>query len=81
MRKFLNMLKKDDNTISVGRFTAVMAFLLWFGLSLYLALKNQAWGSYEVFSLTMVALVLAQLGNKAIECRLFKIGKGDNQRG
>lgn len=81
MRKFLNMLKKDDNTISVGRFTAVMAFLLWFSLSLYLALKNQAWGSYEVFSLTMVALVLAQLGNKAIECRLFKIGKGDNQHG
>lgn len=81
MRKFLNMLKKDDNTISVGRFTAVMAFLLWFGLSLYLALKNQTWGSYEVFSLTMVALVLAQLGNKAIECRLFKIGKGDNQHG
>lgn len=81
MRKFLNMLKKDDNTISVGRFTAVMAFLLWFSLSLYLALKNQAWGSYEAFSLTMVALVLAQLGNKAIECRLFKIGKGDNQHG
>lgn len=81
MRKFLNMLKKDDNTISVGRFTAVMAFLLWFSLSLYLALKNQAWGSYEVFSLTMVALVMVQLGNKAIECRLFKIGKGDNQHG
>ena len=81
MKKFFNMLKKDDDTISVGRFTAVMAFLLWFFLSLYMALKNQAWGSYETFSLTMVALVLAQLGNKAIECRLLKIGKGDNQHG
>ena len=81
MKKFFNMLKKDNDTISVGRFTAVMAFLLWFFLSLYMALKNQAWGSYETFSLTMVALVLAQLGNKAIECRLFKIGKGDNQHG
>ena len=81
MKKFFNMLKKDDDTISVGRFTAVVAFLLWFFLSLYMALKNQAWGSYETFSLTMVALVLAQLGNKAIECRLLKIGKGDNQHG
>ena len=81
MKKFFNMLKKDDDTISVGRFTAVVAFLLWFFLSLYMALKNQAWGSYETFSLTMMALVLAQLGNKAIECRLFKIGKGDNQHG
>ena len=76
MKTFLNMLKKDDDTISVGRFTAVMAFLLWFLLRLYMALKNQAWGSYETFSLTMIALVLAQLGNKAIECKMFKIGKG-----
>ena len=81
MKKFFNMLKKDEDTISVGRFTAVMAFILWFFLSLYMALKNQAWGSYETFSLTMIALVLAQLGNKAIESRIFKIGKGDNQHG
>ena len=81
MKKFFNMLKKDDDTISVGRFTAVVAFLLWFFMSLYMALKNQDWGSYETFSLTMIALVLAQLGNKAIECRMFKIGKGDNQHG
>ena len=81
MKKFFNMLKKDDDTISVGRFTAVASFLLWFFLSLYMALKNQAWGSYETFSLTMIALVLVQLGNKAIECRMFKIGKGDNQHG
>ena len=77
MKKFFNMLKKDDDTISVGRFTAVAAFLLWFSLSLYMALKNQAWGSYETFSLTMIALVLVQLGNKAIECRMLKITGGD----
>ena len=81
MRKFLNMLKKDVNTISVGRFTAVAAFILWAGVSLYLAIKNVAWGIYEPFCLTVVALVLVQLGNKAIECRMFKIGKGDNQHG
>lgn len=77
MRKFLNMLKKDENSLSVGRFTAVAAFILWAVLSAYLALRNQAWGCYEPFCLTTVALVLVQLGNKAIECRMFKIGKGD----
>ena len=81
MQKFLNMLKKDENSLSVGRFTAVAAFILWAGVSLYLAIKNVAWGIYEPFCLTVVALVLAQLGNKAIECRMFKIGKGDNQHG
>ena len=51
MRKFLNMLKKDENTISVGRFTAVAAFILWAVVSLYLAIKNVAWGIYEPFCL------------------------------
>ena len=74
MQKFLNMLKKDENSLSVGRFTAVVAFLVWVGISIYLALKNVAWGIYEPFCLTVVALVLVQLGNKAIECRMFKIG-------
>ena len=76
MRKFLNMLKKDEDTISVGRFTAVAAFLLWVGISLYLAIKNVAWGIYEPFCLTVVALLLVQLGNKVIETRTFKIGDG-----
>lgn len=74
MRKFLNMLKKDENSLSVGRFTAVVAFLVWAGISIYLAIKNVPWGIYEPFCLTVVALVLVQLGNKAIECRMFKIG-------
>lgn len=77
MRKFFNMLKKDENTISVGRFIAVVAFVLWVVLSAYLAIRNQAWGCYEAFCLTTIALVLVQLGNKAIECRMFKITGGE----
>lgn len=79
MQKFLNMLKKDENSLSVGRFTAVAAFILWAGVSLYLAIKNVAWGIYEPFCLTVVALVLVQLGNKAIECRMFKITNSNNK--
>ena len=74
MSKFFNMLKKVATRLIVRRFTAVAAFLLWVGISLYLAVKNVAWGIYEPFCLTVVALVLVQLGNKAIECRMFKIG-------
>ena len=73
MPKFLNMLKKDENTMSVGRFTAVVAVVLWVLLSTYLALRNLSWGCYEAFCLTTVAFVLAQLGNKAIDCKLFKV--------
>lgn len=73
MRKLLRMLQKDENTISIGRLTAVLAFVLWFGLSLYLGILAKTWGCYETFCLTTVAFVLVQLGNKAIETRAFKI--------
>ena len=79
MQKCLDMLEKDENSLSVGRFTAVAAFILWAVVSLYLAIKNVAWGIYEPFCLTVVALVLVQLGNKAIECRMFKITGGDKK--
>lgn len=79
MKKFFNMLKKDENSLSVGRFTAVVAFIVWVGISVYLALKNVAWAIYEPFCLTVVAFVLVQLGNKAIECRMFKISSFDNK--
>ena len=39
MRKLLRMLQKDENTISIGRFTAVLAFVLKHGLYM----KHSAW--------------------------------------
>ena len=77
MRRFLNMLKKDENTLSVGRFIAVASFVIWVIVSLCLAFLNKTWGNYEMFCMTVIAFVLVQLGNKAIECRMFKITGGD----
>lgn len=78
MQKFINMLKKDDNTLSIGRFAAVAAVILWLMISAYLAIRNLTWGCYDSFCMTVVALALVQLGNKPFECRMFKIGKGDS---
>lgn len=73
MKKLLNMLKKDENAYSIGRVCALIAFVLWAGLSLKLALRVETWGNYETFTMGMIALMLVQLGNKAIETRAFKI--------
>lgn len=73
MRKLLNMLKKDDNTLSIGRLCAVLAFILFSVISLYLAFFVKTWGNYEAFAMACVSFMLAQLGNKAIETRAFKI--------
>lgn len=73
MRKVLNMLKKDENAYSIGRVCALIAFVLWAGLSLKLALLVETWGNYETLTMGMIALMLVQLGNKAIETRAFKV--------
>ena len=73
MRKLLNMLKKDENAYSIGRVCALIAFVLWAGLSLKLALLVETWGNYETLTMGMIALMLVQLGNKAIETKAFKV--------
>lgn len=73
MRKLLNMLKKDDNAYSVGRICAVIGFIVWVLVTLWLAFWDRTWGNYESCTLGMVALLLVQLGNKAIETRMFKV--------
>lgn len=75
MKKLLNMLKKDENTLSIGRLCAVLAFVLFCVISLYLAFFVKTWGNYEAFAMACVSFMLAQLGNKAIETRVFKITK------
>lgn len=77
MRKLLNMLKKDDTAYSIGRVCALVSFILWCGVTVWLAARTQTWGNYETCTLGMIALMLVQLGNKAIETRAFKITKGE----
>jgi hypothetical protein len=73
MRKLINMLKKNDNAYSVGRICAVVGFVVWVLVTLWLAFFAHTWGNYESCTLGMVALLLVQLGNKAIETRAFKV--------
>lgn len=77
MRKLLNMLKKDDTAYSIGRVCALVAFLIWCCATIWLVAGTKTWGNYETCTLGMIALMLVQLGNKAIETRAFKITKGE----
>ena len=74
MRKLLRMLEKDEKSLSIGRLCAVMAFLLFAGISIYLAILGRVWGNYEAFSVACVVYMLTQLGNKFVEMRGVKIG-------
>ena len=76
MKKLINMLKEDEETISIGRICAVLAMVLFIVVSLFLAFSVKTWGNYDTFAWVCLAFVLVQLGNKAIETRMFKIGDG-----
>ena len=73
MRKLLNMLKKDENTLSIGRLCAVLAFILFSVISLYLAFFVKTWGNYEAFAMDCVYFMLAKLGNKYVETKVMKV--------
>lgn len=73
MKKLLNMLKKDENTLSIGRLCAVLAFILFCVISLYLAFFVKTWGNYEAFAMACVSFMFAQLGNKYVETKAMKV--------
>ena len=77
MRKLLNMLKKDEAAYSIGRVCALVVFIIWCGVTIWLVAGVKTWGNYETCTMGMIALMLVQLGNKAIETRAFKITKGE----
>lgn len=73
MCKLLNMLKKNDTAYSIGRVCALISFAVWCGVTIWLAAKVQTWGNYDTCTMGMVAMLLVQLGNKAIETKMFKV--------
>ena len=78
VRKLINMFKKDDTALSIGRVCAVVAFLAFIGISVYLAVIWRTWGNYEAFSVGCIGYIIAQLGNKYVEMRGVKIGEKEN---
>ena len=78
VRKLINMFKKDDTALSIGRVCAVGAFLAFIGISVYLAVIGRTWGNYEAFSVGCVGYIISQLGNKYFEMRGVKIGEKEN---
>lgn len=73
MKKIINMLKKDDNALSLGRVCALVSFIAFIAVSALLAVQGKSWGNYDTFAWICAALMFVQLGNKAIECGAFRI--------
>ena len=73
MKTINDMLNKDDNALSLGRVCALVSFIAFIAVSVFLACEGQHWGNYDTFAWICASLMFVQLGNKAIECGAFKI--------
>lgn len=80
MRKLLNMLKKDETAFSLGRLLAVLAFMLWVGVTVFSVALNRYWQGYETLTIASVTFLLVQLCNKVVESRLFAIKSKDGEK-
>lgn len=74
MRRLLNMLKKNDTAYSLGRLLAVIAFFLWFFITVASFTLNRYWQGYETLTIASIAFLLIQLCNKTVESKLLKVG-------
>ena len=61
MRSLLNMLKKDETAFSIGRVCALLGFLLWMGVTLFLVILNRSWIHYDTLCICSFSFLLIQL--------------------
>lgn len=73
MRSLLNMLKKNEYAFSIGRVCALIGFLLWVFVTLWLVLLGKGWIHYDTLCVCSFSFLLIQLCNKALESKLFSV--------
>ena len=73
MKKLWDILKREDDYLSLGRICAVISFLMWMLVTVYLVVFNKSWMHYDTLTIAAVCNLLVQVANKAVECKLFSI--------
>lgn len=71
----LDIFKREDNALSLGRIGAFAAFVVWAIISIYLAFMGKSWDGYVVMTAAAIGYMLVQLGNKQIEWKSVRIGE------
>lgn len=79
MKKLWDILKREDNYLSLGRICAVISFLMWIGVTVYLVVFNKSWMHYDTLTIAAVCNLLVQVANKAVECKLFNVKDGESK--
>lgn len=72
MQKFFDIFRREDDCISMGRICALVAFTVWVCGTIYLIIADRSWPGYETLTTGSIGFIIAQVGNKAVECKLFK---------
>ena len=81
MDKLIETLKEGE-FISLTRLLTTLGYVVFLGLSLYLAITGKTWGNYGEFAFATGGAILVQLGNKYVNSKyntpLGEVGKKGN---
>lgn len=70
----LDIVKREDDCLSLSRIMCIIIFLLWMIASCY-ELLGKSYNHYEHLTIAMLISLFAGLGNKYIESRFLTIRK------
>ena len=75
--RFMQMLFYENGRASLTKVLTAAYFLLFAGVSIYLVVKGEAWGSYEVFAaFAGGGGAVAQVSNKFINSKYNTVSGG-----
>ena len=76
--KILDIVKREDDCISLSRIMCIIIFIIWMIASAY-ELFGKSYNHYEHLTIAMLISLFAGLGNKYIESRFLTIKKEDEK--
>lgn len=71
----IELLKREDDCVSLGRLTALCSWVLWVLATVGLLITGHEWAHYETLTTAAFGSLLIQVANKAVECKFFKVGE------
>lgn len=68
MERLFEVLREGE-FISLTRLLTTLGYIVFLGLSLYLAVTEKTWGNYGEFAFATGGAILVQLGNKYVNSK------------
>lgn len=79
MKSLIEILQREDNCLSLSRIIVLLIVLIWACVTVAAFVLDKTFAHYDTLSIIAGVLFIAQICNKAVECKFLSI-KGVDQK-